>query len=113
MTIHEQFTPNFKPQKRPKNPEYLRMVRQLPCCICEAYGEPQMSATQAHHPIHGRYRTTRAPDETAIPLCEGHHQGDLDKTKLAIHGGKETWADRYGLDTEWIAATQDKIGGGQ
>ncbi len=88
---------------------YLELVRSLPCCICEAFGEIQRSATQAHHPIHGRYGTKRVPHIMAIPLCEGHHCGDFDKTKFAIHRGKKSWAAKYGLDTDYIAVTQDKI----
>jgi len=102
-------TANFKPPKAKKDPAYLAKVRELPCCICEAFGEMQVSATQAHHPIHGRFSVTRSPDDTAIPLCEGHHQGLLDTSKLALHRGKETWAAKYGLDTDWIDATRDKI----
>ena len=102
-------TANFKPPKAKKDPAYLAKVRELGCCICEAFGEMQMSPTEAHHPIHGRFSFTKAPDDTAIPLCRGHHLGDFDTSKLAIHRGKETWAEKYGLDTDWIDATRDKI----
>ena len=104
--------PNFKEDVQHDNPEYLKMVRELPCCVCVEYGEVQMSPTTAHHPIHGRYSGAKRPDVTAIPLCDGHHQGTFDNSKFAIHQGKETWAEFYGLDTDYIAATQDKLGFG-
>ena len=92
-----------------RNAAYLAEVARLPCCICEAFGEVQLSPTQAHHTICGRYGQKRTPDEMAIPLCHGHHQGDFDASKLAIHRSKRAWVERYGPDTDYIAATQDTI----
>ena len=99
-------------QKQPKarpDPAYLAKVRQLPCCICEAFGFHQTSPTAAHHPIHGRYGSRKSPDCMAIPLCEGHHQGLRDTSKLAIHQAPTQWRLAYGPDTDWIAPTQDKL----
>lgn len=91
---------------RPRNnPAYLARVRSLPCCICEAFGERQESATQAHHPFHDRYSTVKALDEMAIPLCWDHHLGPK-----GIHTNKTEWRAKYGADHEWIAATKDKLG---
>lgn len=101
-----------KPPKAEKDPAYLAAVRTLPCVICVAFGFVQTSPTEAHHPICGRYGNHKAPDRHAIPLCMCHHQGlrhDRDRTKLAIHQGKETWVEAYGPDTDYIAATQDRI----
>lgn len=92
--------------------EYLHAIHQLPCCVCEAFGFVQASPTEAHHTICGRYGNKRTPDRQAIPLCMCHHQGlrhDRDRSKLAIHQGKESWVKAYGPDTDYIAATQDKI----
>lgn len=99
----------LKQPTEPKNPAYLRAVRGLPCCICDAFGEPQNSPTQAHHVIHGRHGMQKTADTRAIPLCEGHHQGDRDTSKTALHREPDMWRDAYGLDTEWTAATQDKL----
>ena len=99
-----------KPVKAKPNLAYLRRVRELPCCICEAFGEIQMSPTAAHHVIHGRYGNLRTADDRAIPLCEGHHQGMLDGTKLALHRAPQQWRNRYGPDTEWTEPTRDKLG---
>jgi len=99
-------------QKSPKakpNPAYLAKVRALPCIICTSFGLPQNSATTAHHPIHDRYATRRVPDEMAIPLCDGCHQGDFDTSKVAVHREPAKWKRLYGADHEYIAITQDMI----
>lgn len=100
----------IKDDRASDDPAYLARVRTLPCCICDAYGEPQLSATQAHHVFHDRHGTARAPDRMAIPLCEGHHQGLVDRSKLAIHRAKAAWREAYGADHEWVAPTQDRLG---
>jgi len=99
-----QKTPKAKP-----NPRYLRKVRQLPCIICESFGMEQTSPTTAHHPIHDRFSRSKVPDEMAIPLCCGHHQGNFDTSKVAIHRESEKWRELYGADHEYIAGTQDRI----
>jgi len=99
-------------QRQPKHPRdmpYLRAVRSLPCVICDGFGEKQNSVTQAHHVIHGRHGTNKTPDRMAIPLCEGHHKGDRDTSKIALHREPDMWREAYGLDVDWIAATQDKV----
>lgn len=101
-------------QKQPKakpDPAYLSEVRQLPCCICDAFGETQQSPTQAHHVTHGRFGARKTPDRMAIPLCEGHHQGLRDTSKTALHREHEKWKFLYGEDHEWTAATQDRLAG--
>lgn len=97
------------PELQGEDPAYLAKVRQLPCVICESFGLPQLSATQAHHVFHGRFSGKRTPDRMAIPLCEGCHQGLRDTSKLAIHQNKRAWAERYGEDHEYTAQTQDRI----
>jgi hypothetical protein len=102
--------PRGKPLKaKPKPPTpYLDKVRARPCCICEAFGEVQLSPTEAHHPICDRYSSERVPDHEAVPLCGCHHRTGANG-KLAIHRGKETWRAKYGSDRDYIAATQDAI----
>lgn len=99
-----------KPAPTVRDPDYLARVAGLPCCICEAFGERQASPTQVHHVIHGRHGTLRTADARAIPICEGHHQGLLDTSKLALHRAPEAWRDIYGPDTDWTAPTQDRLG---
>lgn len=101
---------NFKQPKAKPNPKYLEAVRLLPCIICQSFGEPQMSPTQSHHPIHGRFSGRKRPDETALPICEGHHVGDFDKSKTALHRHPELWKSKYGPDTDYIPVVQDMLG---
>lgn len=98
-----------KPEKAHPRPDYLDAVRSLPCCVCEAYGEMQRSPTTAHHPIMGRHGTRKRPDVTAIPLCDGHHQGTFDTSKIAVHRDRAAWLQAYGEDTDFIAVTQDRV----
>lgn len=100
----------LKAPKAPKDAAHLAKVRALPCCICEAFGEYQLSPTQAHHPIHDRHSQEKVPDREAIPVCEGHHQGEFDTTKLAIHRAPDLWRKTYGSDRDYIAATLDRLG---
>ena len=99
----------LKEPKAAPDPAYLAAVRELPCVICQAFGEPQLSPTAAHHCTHGRFSQRKAPDRAAIPLCEGHHQGLRDKSKVALHPSPDDWKRLYGEDTEYIAITQDRI----
>jgi hypothetical protein len=104
-----QKTPKAKP-----DPDYLARVRSLPCIICEAYGMVQNSPTEAHHAKSGRYGQAKSPDRMAISLCHSHHHklrsyvGDADK--IGFHNNQAEWERRYGPDTDWIAATMDKLG---
>ena len=88
---------------------HLARVRALPCCICEAWGLPQLSPTQAHHAMDGRFSTVRVPDAESIPLCEGHHIGLMDTSKIAYHRQPALWREEYGSDREWIAPTLDRL----
>mgnify|MGYP003656731528 FL=1 len=100
-----------KPAKQSpgKAPAYLAALHLMPCCICQAFGETQLSPTQAHHTIHGRYSTRKTPDRAAIPMCEGHHQGLRDTSKIPLHSQPNAWKAAYGLDTDYIAGTQKII----
>jgi len=84
--------------KPTKNLKWLNYVRTLECVICSTFGEHQISRTQAHHPIHDRYSFRKRDDCDAIPLCEGHHQGNFDTSKIAIHREPERWYEAYGSD---------------
>lgn len=98
-----------KAQPSGKDPAHLARVRELPCCVCEAYGEIQQSPTAAHHVFHGRNGSAKTPDREAIPLCEGHHQGAFDRSKIAIHRQKDAWLRKYGPDYSYTAATLDRL----
>ena len=82
---------------------YMARVAELPCVICHEWELPQQSPTQVHHCIHGRFSTKRAPDTMTIPLCEGHHQGLFDTSKVALHRNPAQWREQYGDDTDWLS----------
>ena len=92
---------NPKKAKEKKDGNYLQEVRRKGCCICTKFGMAQRSPTTAHHPIHDRFSGAKRADRTAIPLCEGHHQGLWDNTKVAIHREPKRWRELYGADFEY------------
>lgn len=98
-----------KPPKAKPNPKHLARVRELPCCICYEWSLPQMSPTTAHHPIHGRGKNTKVADELAIPLCDGHHQGTFDRSKVALHREPTKWKQLYGNDIEWVSWVEARL----
>lgn len=102
--------PNLKGEAAQKDPAYIRDLHELPCVICDAFGEVQLSATAAHHWIMERFGNLRTPDREAIPLCEGHHQGAFDTSKVAIHKNPKRWRELYGADHDYIKATQNRMG---
>lgn len=98
-----------KPERAKPNHAYLAKVRALPCIICAAYGLPQRSPTQAHHVIHQRGSFRKVPDSMTIPLCEGHHQGLIDRSKVALHHEPSKWRRLHGDDVTWLQKTIDMI----
>ncbi len=98
-----------KTRKAKPNPGYLAKVGALPCCVCEAFGEIQTSATTVHHVKHDRFSQRKTPDEMAIPLCADHHQGGMGSPKIALHESPEAWRAKYGADYDFTPATQDRI----
>ena len=97
-------------QKKLKNdPKHLEYIRSLPCCVCQAFNEVQLSPTTAHHTIHDRFGTHKRSDSLCIPLCEGHHQGLWDNSKLAIHKHPNKWKEKYGSDYSFLTGKMKKI----
>ena len=91
--------------KRLTDPDHLHKVAQLPCAICTLHHLPQLSPTQVHHVIHNRFSFRRSGDDKTIPLCEGHHQGLFDTSKIALHKEPKLWREFYGDDhsyLEWV-----------
>lgn len=94
-----------KPPKPRRDPAHMAKVAAMPCVICHLYGLPQLSQTQVHHVIHGRFGNARSGDDLTIPLCEGHHQGNWDGSKTALHREPARWQELYGKDydlLEWV-----------
>lgn len=101
-------------QKEPKakpNRSHMARVALLPCIVCHQHGLPQISDTTVHHVIHGRYSQRRSPDEATIPLCDGHHQGFFDTTKVAIHKQPSRWKQLYGEDHTFLPVVADMLAG--
>ena len=98
-----------KPEREARDPARMEKVAGMRCCICEEYGLTQLSATQVHHCIHGRHGARRSPDSMTIPLCEGHHQGLMDVTKVALHRQPAEWRRAYGDDTRWISWVEERL----
>lgn len=91
------------------DPARLAAVAALPCCICNEWRLEQRSPTTVHHCIMGRGGNRRAPDCMTIPLCDGHHQGRFDASKIAIHRQPKAWREAFGPDTDWISWTETRI----
>ena len=102
MNIGDKPPLGLKKPKAKKDKNYLQWLREQPCCVCARWGEIQHSPTQAHHCIHDRFGTEKRPDREAIPLCEGHHQGLWDRTKIALHQNPRRWKETYGPDWSYV-----------
>lgn len=77
-------------QKAFRSKKYLKWVKEQDCCNCQA------PADDAHHLIgvgNMGGMGTKAPDDTAVPLCRGCH--------TAVHNKPELWPYQW----EWIART--------
>lgn len=90
---------------------HMARVRALPCIICREWGLRQTTPTEAHHCIHGRYGTRKAPDTATIPLCAEHHRESADPEKVALHAEPSRWKRLHGPDTEWLAKIHDMLAG--
>lgn len=97
----------LKKEKLKKDKKHLAWVHTQPCVICEQFDMHQQSATQAHHVIHDRFSSRKTADDLAIPLCEGHHQGFLDRSKVAIHKESSRWRELYGSDFSYSVNNND------
>ena len=78
---------------------HIARVKALPCVVCGRAGP-----YDAHHVIHDRLTVPR-DDFRTIPLCKAHHQDGPD----AIHNGKTTWAERYGMDFDYLPAVERQL----
>lgn len=58
-------------ETRIKDPDHVRTVRGLPCCVCAFLGEKQRTKTEAHHT---KTRGAFGGDDSVAPLCVRHHK---------------------------------------
>lgn len=98
-----------KATREGKDPARLAAVAAMPCVICHEWGMVQTSPTQVHHCIHGRFGSRKAPDSMTLPLCEGHHQGLRDTSKIALHREPDAWRAAYGEDVDWISWVEERL----
>jgi len=90
---------------------HMARVRALPCIICAEWGMRQTTPTEAHHCIHGRYSTRKAPDTATIPLCVEHHRESADPAKVALHAEPSRWKRLHGADHDWLPKIHDMLAG--
>ncbi len=83
-----------------KDREYLEWVHTLKCVVgFECWGK-----VQAHHSGE-RGMSQRAPDRTALPLCELHHSR---LSPVSIHTlGKPFWS-KFGIDKQALIERLNK-----
>lgn len=94
--------------------EHMGNLADQPCIICETHGEIQTSKTTIHHPTHDRVQTDsddghskakgqrRAAHSRGLPICDGHHQGRYDTSKVALHREPDKWKELYGNDFDYV-----------
>ncbi len=74
----------------------------------EATEEPANAEEASFKKRYGdlRRHAQKVADEKAIPLCEGHHQGNWDQSKIAIHKDPKLWRETYGPDYSYSRRTE-------
>lgn len=105
-----------KPEKRrPATPDekaWMRRVRGLGCFCCRKE-TGQWVMPDLHHIREGYGAGERASHWEVLPLCEGHHQGNLDPVdpaKLAFHKASKTWKARYGTEVQLLQLVYEALG---
>jgi hypothetical protein len=88
---------------------HLNKVARLGCYCCRVDGDGEVPA-MIHHIREGKGMGQRASHFETIPLCEGHHQGNFDTSKLAFHRSPKKWRERYGRESEIVAGINAVIG---
>ena len=86
-----------------------RKIHNTPCVICHKYGMEQLSRTTEHHWIHGRFMQRKTANNETLPICDGHHQGSFDDSKIALHQEPKKWQEEYGRDKDWLDYANDLI----
>ena len=84
----------FKPKRRkvvrsggiPPNPDHLEMIRGLKCILAEDPRHKCGRRVEAAH-LGARGRGQKAPDETAVPMCDSAHRTG----RYAFHKGEKTF----------------------
>jgi hypothetical protein len=88
---------------------YREQVLAMPCMFCEMSGLRQCSPTTGHHAWHRRYSNRKRPDQFMLPVCDGHHQGMFDNSKISLEREPAAWKALYGDDIDHVATIQMRI----
>jgi len=98
-----------KRKATPQEQAHMNRVGKLPCIACLMDGNK--TRANLHH-IRTEYGTSqRASHWETIPLCEGHHQGQIDNTKpVAIHRAERTFVIRYCNEVQMLKTVWDSLG---
>ena len=83
---------NLSKTKPDRDPKYLAYIRTMVCAVSKCGNEQ----TIAHH-IESGGMALKCSDYMTIPLCHTHH--------LEVHRGKQTFCERYDLDTTDMVGT--------
>lgn len=89
----------FKTRPRPQTEaerEHSAAIHRMRCWACEVDKDPCPPPSAGHHIKEEYGAGQKASDWEMLPLCEGHHQGNIDRTRLAYHRAPRTWCARYG-----------------
>ncbi len=87
---------------------HLSKVAALGCICCAIDGRGWRPAN-IHHIREGYGMGQRAPHMETLPLCEGHHQGLRDCSKVAFHKSPIVWREWYGEERQLVAAVNATI----
>lgn len=92
---------------------HIRRVARLGCLACRMEG--RLSHANIHHMRTGYGASQRASHWEVLPLCEGHHQGNLapppgHPRKLAFHAAERTWQLKYGAEPYLLAKVWEQLG---
>lgn len=89
-------------EKRPgKHPEYLKLIRQLPCCVRNRMCDGPI---EAHHLKAGveRGMGMKSEDRWTVPLCNYHHHQGVEKAGTK---NEASWFQKRRIDPLTLASS--------
>ena len=91
-----------------RDKHYLSFVHRLGQCSCAMSHPHECDGwLEVHHSTEtGRGKSQMAGDGEAFLLCQRHHKGEA---PFGVHGGKKTWAAKYGAQEIHIQRTRDLV----
>jgi hypothetical protein len=98
-----------RPRATPEERAHLGATAALGCIAC-FMDTGQFVACNVHHLRAGLGRSQRASHFEVLPLCEGHHQGNIDTSKVAFHRAPKTFELRYGTEVQLLQTVYKLLG---